>query len=90
MPPAGSSEQVTALAASVQPYAVDSRWNALSKAYIEHCHAAGILVFADAPFNINVNGYRQAIQWGIDLIQTDHPLRAWRAMELDLAARDKQ
>jgi glycerophosphoryl diester phosphodiesterase len=90
MPPAGSSEQVTALAASVQPYAVDSRWNALSKAYIDHCHAAGILVFADAPFNINVNGYRQAIQWGIDLIQTDYPLRAWRAMELEFAARNNQ
>ena len=51
------------------------RWNALSKEYIDHCHAAGIQVFADAPFNVDVNGYRQAIEWGIDLIQTDHPLR---------------
>lgn len=90
MPPAASSEQVTALAASLQPYAVDTRWNVLSKAYIDHCHAAGVQVFADAPFQVDVNGYRRAIQWGIDLIQTDHPLRAWRAMELEFAAREKQ
>lgn len=90
MPPAASSEQVTTLAASVQPYAVDTRWNALSKAYIDHCHAAGVQVFADAPSHVDVNGYRQAIGWGIDLIQTDHPLRAWRAMELEFALREKQ
>ena len=74
----------------MQPYAVDTRWNVLSKAYIDHCHAAGIQVFADAPFSIDIKGYRQAIRWGIDLIQTDHPLRAWRAMELEFAAREKQ
>ena len=74
MPPAGSTADITALAASLKPYAVDTRWNALSKAYIDHCHAAGIQVFADAPFFVDVKGYRQAIAWGIDLIQTDHPL----------------
>ncbi len=87
MPPAGSTADITALAASLKPYAVDTRWNALSKAYIDHCHAAGIQVFADAPFFVDVKGYRQAIAWGIDLIQTDHPLRAWRAMELVAAER---
>jgi hypothetical protein len=29
-----------------------------------------------------VKGYQRAIEWGIDVIQTDHPLRVWRAMEL--------
>ena len=28
-----------------------------------------------------VEQYADAIRWGIDLIQTDHPLRFWRAME---------
>jgi glycerophosphoryl diester phosphodiesterase len=87
LPPAGSAAEVTALAAGLQPYAVDTRWTALSKEYIDHCHAAGIQVFADAPFYLGVDGYRQAIRWGIDLIQTDHPLRAWRAMELEFAER---
>ncbi|MBI3836909.1 MAG: glycerophosphodiester phosphodiesterase family protein [Planctomycetia bacterium] len=89
MPGAGSEAQVTSLAAGLKPYAVDSRWNALSKQYIAHCHAAGIQVFADAPGNIDVAGYRKAIDWGIDLIQTDHPIRLWRAMELVAAERAK-
>jgi glycerophosphoryl diester phosphodiesterase len=87
MPPAGSIVDVKALAAGLRPYAVDSRWTALSKQYIESCHAAGIQVFADAPFGTPVKAYQQAIEWGIDLIQTDYPLRAWRAMELAQAER---
>jgi glycerophosphoryl diester phosphodiesterase len=82
MPPARSTDQVTALAAGLRPYAVDTPWPVVSKKYIDHCHAAGIAVFSDAPFFVDVKGFRQAIEWGIDLIQTDHPLRLWRAMEL--------
>ena len=29
--------------------------------------------------------FLQAMDWGIDLIQTDHPLRALRAIELRMA-----
>lgn len=89
MPPAGSTADVDRVAEGLRPYAVDTRWNALSKAYIDHCHAAGIQVFADAPFFVDVKGYRRAIEWGIDVIQTDHPLRVWRAMELLHAERSK-
>ncbi len=90
MPGVSSQAEVDALAAGLKPYAVDTRWNVLSRAYIEHCHAAGIQVFADAPFNVTLQGYRQAIEWGIDTIQTDVPLRAWRAMELVAAERAKR
>ena len=90
LPPAGSEAQVTALAASLKPYAVDTRWNVLSEQYIDHCHAAGIQVWADAPGNLDVAGYRKAIDLGIDLIQTDHPIRLWRAMELVAADRAKR
>ena len=90
MPPASSPAQVTALAADLKPYAVDTPWRVLSKQYIDHCHAAGVQVFADAPFGLDVKGYRQAIEWGIDLIQTDHPLRFWRALELVTADRTKR
>ncbi len=89
MPPAGSTAEVDRLATSLRPYAVDTRWTALSKQYIDHCHAAGIQVFADAPFFVDVKGYRRAIDWGIDVIQTDHPLRLWRAIELTAAERGK-
>jgi glycerophosphoryl diester phosphodiesterase len=87
MPGAGSLAQVDTLAATLAPYAVDTPWHVLSKSYIEHCHAAGIRVFSDAPFSVDVAAYRQAIEWGIDLIQTDYPLRLWRAMELVAAER---
>jgi glycerophosphoryl diester phosphodiesterase len=90
LPGVGSAAEVTALAAGLKPYAVDTRWNVLSKPYIDHCHAAGIQVWADAPGNLDVAGYRQAIDWGIDLIQTDHPIRLWRAMELAAADRAKR
>lgn len=87
MPPASSTEQVTRLAETLKPVAVDTPWRALSKQYIDHCHAAGIQVFSDAPGNVDAQGYLQAIRWGIDLVQTDFPLRMWRAMELDAADR---
>jgi glycerophosphoryl diester phosphodiesterase len=75
-------EDIDVLAAKLQPYAVDAEWELLSKNMIDHCHSRGIKVFSDAlgPNEI-VEKYRQAIDWGIDLIQTDHPLRVFRAME---------
>jgi len=89
MPPAASTADIDRVKVEVQPFAVDTRWNALSRQYIDHCHAAGIQVFADAPFIVSVNGYVRAIEWGIDAIQTDHPLRFWRAIELAPVARTK-
>jgi hypothetical protein len=32
----------------------------------------------------NIQRYQQAMRWGIDLIQTDHPLRVFRAIELQM------
>jgi glycerophosphoryl diester phosphodiesterase len=67
----------------LKPYAVDANWDILSKDMIARCHAAGILVFSDAlGKHERVEDYLQAMDWGIDLIQTDHPLRVMRAIEL--------
>ncbi len=74
MPGVGSAASVDVLADTLKPFAVDSRWQILSKAYIDDCHALGIQVFSDVPSNVNIDGYRQAIEWGIDLIQTDYPM----------------
>jgi len=69
-----------------QPYGVDAAWNALSANMIEQCHAAGVRVFSDAlGQHENLEEYRQAISWGIDVIQTDYPLRVLRAIELEAA-----
>ncbi len=84
--PAFTQGNVDVLARTLRPYAVDARWSVLSREFIEHCHELGIKVFSDAPGSLDVAGYRQAIEWGIDLIQTDHPLRLWLAMEQVAAA----
>jgi glycerophosphoryl diester phosphodiesterase len=69
--------------AEIKPFAVDAAWRSLSKDFITVCHEKGILVFSDAlGSNESIEKYRQAIEWGIDVIQTDHPARVLRAVEL--------
>ena len=83
LPPLGTPEQLDGLAARLKPYAVDASWKILSKELIARCHANGILVFSDAlGAHETIGDYQQAMEWGIDLIQTDHPLRVMRAIEL--------
>lgn len=71
---------------SVKPYGVDAAWSLLSKEFIDKCHGAGLKVFSDAlGLNESITQYRRAIGWGIDVIQTDYPLRVLRAIELEAA-----
>ena len=74
------------LAAKLKPYAVDASWAILSKELIARCHAAGVRVFSDAlGKHETIEEYLKVMDWGIDLIQTDHPLRVMRAIELRTA-----
>ena len=83
MPPLGDPAQLDALAERVRPYAVDARWTILSKPLIDRCHGLGIKVFSDAiGANETIERYQKAIRDGLDLIQTDHPVRVLRALEL--------
>ncbi len=83
LPPLGNAKQLDEIAAKLKPYGVDASWEILSKALIDRCHAHGILVFSDAlGLNENIADYQEAIGWGIDVIQTDHPMRVMRAIEL--------
>jgi glycerophosphoryl diester phosphodiesterase len=76
---AGQFEQVAAIA----PYGFDTNWSILSAELIAKAHKAGIQVFSDAMgANERIEQYQKAIGWGIDVIQTDHPLRVLRAVEL--------
>lgn len=83
LPPLGSPAEIETLARELKPYAVDARWEILSRDVIARCHALGIQVFSDAlGQHERVEDYLQAMDWGIDLIQTDHPLRLMRAIEV--------
>ena len=89
MPPLGDASQIDALVDRLAPYAFDTKWQILSKPLIDRCHGRGVQVFSDAigPFE-TPESYRRAILDGIDLIQTDHPVRVLRALELpDSAGR---
>lgn len=81
LPPVAVQSHVDTLAKRLQPYAVDARWTLVTREFVDHCHKLGVKVFADAPSGLDVDGYRRALATGIDLIQTDHPLRLWRAIE---------
>jgi glycerophosphoryl diester phosphodiesterase len=86
LPPLGRLEQVDAVAA-IKPYGVDAEWTILSKEVIAKCHERGIKVFSDAlGRHESLDQYRKAMDWGIDCIQTDYPLRVLRAIELRSAA----
>ena len=85
LPPLRSAAALEA-AADLNPYGVDAAWDALSKELIGRCHAKGIRVFSDAlGRHETVEDYRRAIGWGVDVIQTDHPARVLRAVELHFA-----
>ena len=82
MPPARKIDDIPTIA-KAKPYAVDAAWAALSAEFIAECHRHEIKVFSDAlGKNETVEEYTKAINWGIDCIQTDHPLRVLRAIEL--------
>jgi glycerophosphoryl diester phosphodiesterase len=82
LPPLADPVQLRFLQNTLKPYGVDVPWEMLSKDLIARCHDAGIAVFSDVPSDKTVEDYMQAIRWGIDVIQTDHPLRLVRAVEL--------
>jgi glycerophosphoryl diester phosphodiesterase len=81
MPSLGSVSDLDGLAERLAPYAFDTRWTILSRPLVERSHARGILVYSDAlGLNETAEQYRRAIDAGVDLIQTDHPIRVLREM----------
>jgi glycerophosphoryl diester phosphodiesterase len=83
LPPLGSPGEIDALAGELKPYAFDTKWEILSPELIARCHELGIKVFSDSLGNHeHIEDFQKAMDWGIDLIQTDYPLRLFRAIEL--------
>ena len=88
LPPLSRAGDIEKIAARIQPYAFDAKWDILSKEVIDRCHKAGVKVFSDSMGkHETINDFLQAMDWGIDLIQTDHPMRVMRAIELRAAKR---
>jgi len=68
------------------PYGVEASWRLLSKELVEESHARGVRVFFDSLDSAeSVEIYRQAMDWGVDVIETDRPAQVLRAAELESA-----
>jgi glycerophosphoryl diester phosphodiesterase len=82
--PLSAPEDLAALN-ELRPYGVEAPWGILSKELVEQSHALGVRVFfdsLDSPETVSV--YRQAMDWGVDVIETDHPAQVLRAAELEV------
>ncbi|MBX9656805.1 glycerophosphodiester phosphodiesterase family protein [bacterium] len=83
MPPLDDPRDIETLVEKVAPYAFDTSWKLLSKDTIDRCHQHGVLVFSDAlGLYERSTEYQKGARIGVDLIQTDQPLRVLRAFEL--------
>lgn len=83
MPDPGPERNLARTLERWRPRVVASVWRHFSKAFLDACHAAGAIVIVDesAP-----SCWEDAIAWGVDGVQTDHPaalierLKAGRAI----------
>ena len=88
LPPLSRANDIEKISERIQPYAFDAKWDILSKEVIDRCHKAGVKVFSDSMGqHERVEDFLKAMDWGIDLIQTDHPLRVLRAIELHVGTQ---
>lgn len=70
MPDPGPEAGLKALLEEFKPAVIASVWKFYSQSFAEACHAAGAVVIVDES---DPSCWEQAIAWGTDGIQTDHP-----------------
>ena len=70
MPDPGPEMLLPGVLEWLEPRVVASVWRYYSKTFVEQCHAAGAIVIVDES---DPSCWEQAIAWGSDGIQTDHP-----------------
>ena len=72
MPDPGPERNLGTLVKRLNPRVIAAVWKHYSKSFVEKCHQAGAIVIVDEdePYC-----WEDAIRWGTDGIQTDHPQR---------------
>lgn len=70
MPDPGPEENLAGLIEKMQPQVIASVWRFYSKNFVETCHQAGAIVIVDES---GPDCWADALTWGTDGIQTDHP-----------------
>jgi glycerophosphoryl diester phosphodiesterase len=70
MPDPGPEKNLPALIDRLKPGVIAAVWKHYSRGFVETCHAAGAIVIVDER---EPDCWKEALQWGSDGIQTDHP-----------------
>ncbi len=70
MPDPGDLNEFAKILAEFKPIVVAPVWSDLSKELIKMSHDVGALVIVDEK---DKDSWKQALEWGVDGIQTDHP-----------------
>lgn len=70
MPDPQLEMMLPALLEQTKPRVVAATWKNFSKSFVEKCHAAGAIVIVDES---DPGCWAEALEWGTDGIQTDHP-----------------
>ncbi|MCC6487314.1 MAG: glycerophosphodiester phosphodiesterase family protein [Candidatus Hydrogenedentes bacterium] len=78
MPDPGPEENLAKLLADEKPRIVASVWEYYSKSFLDACHKAGAIVIVDES---DPTCWEQALAWGTDGIQTDHPADLIKLLE---------
>ncbi len=85
--PLRDAQSLDSLYTAVHPYAYDVDWDLLSPELVAKCHRLGVRVFSDAFRYEHPDAYQEAVHCGIDVIQTDDPLRVIRALSTEAEQR---
>ena len=60
------------------PKVIAASWKNYSKTFVETCHTSGALVLVDES---DPSCWQEAVDWGSDGIQTDHPAELIKFLE---------
>jgi glycerophosphoryl diester phosphodiesterase len=73
MPSLNAASDIDAKISRLKPYAFDVSWKILNENLVQHIHEKKVKVFTDVLGLLdNQTNYQKAIDWKVDLIQTDH------------------
>jgi len=78
MPDPGPEKNLPWVLKRFRPHVVASTWRYYSKSFVETCHKAGAIVIVDES---SPRCWEDAVAWGSDGIQTDHPEKLIRFLE---------
>lgn len=87
MPDPGPEKNLAGLLNEAQPRVVASVWEYYSPGFVKACHDAGAIVMVDES---DPSCWEDAIAWGSDGIQTDHPEELIALLKKRESARSKK